>query len=215
MNTKLFRIKRAIAISFGFAVIAGVIGLAVSAASIPTFLGIGTNPESQLHGGPATLTARGLLITPETPPADNAGWHYHPGIILSVVGNNGSANPDRSGLNRGSVTIEDGCGGEQTYGPGQAFEQIGGRVHRAKNLSGEMVEEHNMFINPQGTPITRNLTGRQCGPPLDVDECKGGGWARFDFPLTFANQGACVKYVLRRPATILSVPADPLAFIPE
>jgi hypothetical protein len=43
-------------------------------------------------------------------------------------------------VNRGAVTIEDGCGGSETYGPGQAFEQIGGRIHRAVNYSADTVE---------------------------------------------------------------------------
>jgi hypothetical protein len=208
MKTNLSRIKPALIAGFSFVIVAGVIAFVASAASFPTILGIGNMPESEFHNGPTTLTARQLLITPETPPSDNAGWHYHPGIILSVVGT-------PSQLNQGSVTIEDGCGGEETYAPGQAFEQIGGRVHRAKNLSGLTVEEHNMFINEQGTPITRNLPERRCGPPRNVTECKNDGWEKFDFPVSFRSQGDCIRYVQRRPRTILEIPADPLEFIPE
>lgn len=214
MRTKLSRIKLTLIVSFSFVIASGVIAFVASAASFPTFLGIGNMVYSEIHDGPATLTARKLLITPETPPADNVGWHYHPGIILSVVGNVGSTDPNVDPNNIGSVTIEDGCGGEETFSPGQAFEQIGGRVHRAKNLSGLTVQEHNMFINETGTPITRNLPGRMCGPPKNTAECQNGGWGKFNFPVSFRSQGACTRYVLQRPRTILEVPADPLEFIP-
>ncbi len=207
MKMKLSRIKQTLIISLGLVIVAGVIAFAASAAPFPTILGIGNMFYSEFHDGPTTMTARQLLITPETPPDDNAGWHYHPGVILAVVGT-------PSGTNQGSVTIEDGCGGEETFAPGQAFEQIGGRVHRAKNLSGLTVEEHNMFINEQGTPLTRNLTGRRCGPAKNVEECQNGGWGKFDFPVSFRNQGECTRYVLQRPRTLLSIPADPLEFIP-
>jgi hypothetical protein len=96
-------------------------------------------------------------------------------------------------VNRGAVTIEDGCGGSETYGPGQAFEQIGGRVHRAVNYSAETVEEHNMFINPQSDlRLTVNIPGIAplCGPPLGVNECRNDGWMKFTFPRGFSNQGA-------------------------
>jgi len=32
------------------------------------------------------------------------------------------------------------------------------------------------------------------GPPASRDECKDGGWAKFDFPRTFKNQGDCIQY---------------------
>ena len=209
MKTNQSRIKLTLMLSLGFVIISGVIAFVTSAASFPTILGVGSTLFSEFQGGPSTLTARRLLITPETPPEENTGWHYHPGVILSVVGTVGTPNQ----VNQGSVTIEDGCGGEETYAPGQAFEQIGGRVHRAKNLSGLTVEEHNMFINPQGTPLTRNLTQRQCGPPKNEDECKRGGWMKFDFPRSFRSQGNCIRYVLQRPSTVLTIPADPLESI--
>jgi hypothetical protein len=33
------------------------------------------------------------------------------------------------------------------------------------------------------------------GPPADADACKQGGWAEFEFPRVFKNQGDCVKFV--------------------
>ena len=160
--------------------------------SIPTILGFGDTPHSEVIGEPARLTARRLLILPNTPPS---AWHYHPGALLSVVGNEGSPTPN---VNRGAVTIEDGCGESETFGPGQAFEQFGGRVHRAVNYSAETVEEHNMFINPQSdTRLTVNIPGnvQLCGPPKDVNECKNDGWMKFTHPRTFSSQGDCVQYM--------------------
>lgn len=183
MKTTTQRIKLALVICLSVVALFGVIAYAAT----PTILGEGTMPYSEVIDGPAKLTARRLIIPINDPPSS---WHYHPGTLLSVVG---------TAENRGSVTIEDGCGGSETFGPGQAFEQIGGRVHRAVNYSGQTVEEHNMFINPLGTPLTVNLPGQLCGPPKDVKECKDGGWMKFTHPRSFSNQGDCVQSVLHRP----------------
>lgn len=188
-TTPLTRIKLALGVCLGVMALCGVIAYAAT----PTILGVGTTPFSAVVGGPAQLTARRLIIPVNDPPSN---WHYHPGTLLSVVGNQGSPAP---GVNLGSVTIEDGCGGAETYGPGQAFEQAGGRVHRAVNYSGDTVEEHNMFVNPASdTRLTVNIPGNQqlCGPPLGVDECKDDGWAKFTFPRSFGSQGECVQFML-------------------
>jgi hypothetical protein len=184
-------IKKLVLLLAGLSVV-GLFCVVAYAQSIPTILGFGDTPHSQVVDGPARLTARRLLILPGTPPS---AWHYHPGILLSVIGNEGSPAPN---VNRGAVTIEDGCGGSETYGPGQAFEQMGGRVHRAVNYSAETVEEHNMFINRQDDlRLTVNIPGDAplCGPPLSVNECKTDGWMNFTFPRSFSSQGACIQYV--------------------
>jgi quercetin dioxygenase-like cupin family protein len=185
------RVHLTLGIGLSALIVCGVVAYAATS----TILGVGTMPHSEIIDGPATLTARRLTI----PPGEVGAWHYHPGVILSVVG---------TSTNTGAVTIEDGCGGSETFAPGQAFEQIGGRVHRASNLTGETVEEHNMFINPQGTPLTVNIPNneRLCGPARSVDECLRGGWENFNFPDTFPNQGACISFVLKRPRTSLLVP---------
>src|SRR5262249_53224027 len=126
--------------------------------------------------------------------------HSHPGYVFNVV-------------KEGAIVVEDGCGGEATYSTGQAFEVMGGRVHRAKNNGAVNAVEYNMFINPAGTPLTV-FTGppgnrpRRCGPPSNVDECKNDGWAIFDYPRTFSNQGECIDYVLHRPRIVLTVPEN-------
>jgi len=147
-------------------------------------LGSGTIAHSEVSGGPATFVFRRLV----TPPGEIGPWHYHPGKMFNIV-------------NRGTVFVEDGCGGGATYTAGQAFEKIGGRVHRAVNPGTEECEEHNLFINPQGSPSTvftpNNV--RLCGPARSVEECKDGGWTNFNHPTGFSNQGECVDYVLQQP----------------
>jgi TolB protein len=35
----------------------------------------------------------------------------------------------------------------------------------------------------------------QTGPPQNADQCKNGGWMRFDVPRVFKDQGDCIQYV--------------------
>ena len=167
----------------------------VHAAVIPTILGVGNIPASEMfQGGPSRFTARHLITTP----GDVGDWHSHPGYVFNVVVH-------------GEIIVEDGCGGIETYGVGSAFEVMDGRVHRAINNGVEDAVEYNMFVNPAGTPLTV-FTGpagnrpRRCGPPKNVEECKDGGWTMFDYPQVFANQGACIEYVRHRPKVLLTVP---------
>lgn len=192
MKTKTFSRLVVIAISLGVALL-GVIAYAQT-----NILAVGTIPHSELFDGPATVTVRTLTIAPGA----SLAWHYHPGYAFNVV-------------KSGTLTVEDGCGGdEETLTPGQAFEEMDGRVHRAKNLSTtESVEVYNTFIMPQGKPTTRNILGnvRRCGPPEDVAECKDDGWMKFDFPRSFIDQGDCVQFMRHRPRNTIPVPEDPLA----
>lgn len=183
-----------IAISLG-AVLFGVIAYAATT----LILAVGTIPNSQLFDGPATVTVRTLTIKP----GETLAWHYHPGYAFNVV-------------KSGTLTVEDGCGGEETLTPApgleSAFEEMDGRVHRAKNLSAtEDVVVYNTFIVPQGKPTTVNIPGneRRCGPPSDVNECKDDGWAKFTHPRSFIDQGDCVDYVRHRARIVLPVPEDP------
>ena len=109
-------------------------------------------------------------------------------------------------------TLKTPIGGVQAYSVGQAFETSEGRVHRAYNLGDVDAVESNMFVGPPGRPITVFIPGneRRCGPPSTVDECKGDGWASFNFPSPFANQGQCIEYVNHRARITLLVPEDPL-----
>jgi quercetin dioxygenase-like cupin family protein len=176
----------------------GIILLGATAyASVTQLLAVGTIPQSELFDGPATVTVRTLTIKP----GEVLPWHYHPGYAFNVV---------KSGI----LTVEDGCGGpDESLTPGQAFEEVEGHVHRAKNLSAtEDVVVYNTFIVPQGRPTTVNIPNneRRCGPPSDVDECKDDGWAKFTQPRSFSDQGDCVQYVRHRPRLVLPVPEDPI-----
>ena len=178
-----------------------VVALGVALLGIPAYsavievIAVGTIPHSELFDGPATVTVRKLTIRP----GEVLAWHYHPGYAYNVI-------------KSGTLTVEDGCGGEETLTPGQAFEETDGRVHRAKNLSTtEDVVVYNTFIVPQGKPTTMNITNneRRCGPPSNVNECSDDGWMMFTQPRSFSNQGDCVQYVRHRPRIVLPVPEDP------
>ena len=95
---------------------------------------------------------------------------------------------------------------------GQAFETSEGRVHRAYNLGAENAMEYNMFVGPPDRPITVNIPNNEqrCGPPSTVAECHNGGWATFNHPAPFVNQGECVAYVNHRKRITVLVPEDPL-----
>ena len=168
----------------------------IAYAQATNVLAVGRIAQSALFNGPATVTVRTLTISP----GNSLAWHYHPGYAFNVV-------------KSGTLTVEDGCGGVETLLPGDAFEEMDGRVHRAKNLSTtEPVVVYNTFIAPEGKPTTRNIPGneRRCGPPEDVDECKNDGWLNFTHPQSFISQGQCVDFVRHRSRNVIAVPEDPL-----
>jgi quercetin dioxygenase-like cupin family protein len=139
--------------------------------------GVGTMAFFAPFGGPATMTARSLFI--------NAGevlpWHVHAGIGAYTI------------VKTGTLTVEDGCGGEIVYPQGSAFIEPTGRVHRGK-AGAEAVETVQTFLVPLGTGISQNVP-KACGQPLTVDECKDHGWSDFNYPRTFSNQGDCINFV--------------------
>ncbi|MCA1582678.1 MAG: cupin domain-containing protein [Acidobacteria bacterium] len=175
MKTNLWRKSVAIAVGLG-AVLFGI----TAYAAVSQVIAVGVIPFSELFGGPATVTVRRLTIAP----GEVLAWHYHPGRAYNVI-------------KRGTLTVEDGCGGEEVLTAGQAFEEVDGRVHRAKNLGREEVEVYNTFIVPEGQPTTMNIANneRLCGPPRTASECEHGGWVSFSHPRSFKNQGDCVQYV--------------------
>lgn len=160
----------------------GVVLFAVTAyAAVTVILAVGTIPHSELFDGPATVTVRTLTIKP----GEVLAWHYHPGPAYNVV-------------KSGTLTVEDGCGGDETFTPGQAFAETNGRIHRAKNLSTtDDVVVYNTFIVPAGQPTTLNIPNNQrlCGPPANVGECKNGNWMNFTHPHTFGSEGDCILYL--------------------
>ena len=185
--------RRGLAIAISVAVL--LVGVTAYAA-VTNILAVGTIPNSELFNGPATVTVRTLTIAP----GEVLPWHYHPGYAYNVV-------------KSGTLTVEDGCGGEESLTPGQAFEEMAGEVHRAKNLSAtEPVVVYNTFVIPAGLPTTRNIPNneRRCGPPSDANECKDGGWLNFNFPSSFESQGQCIDFVRHRPRVTIPLPEDPL-----
>ena len=193
MATKSVKSTLMLAMGAGALVIGGTIAYAVTFERWD-----GISESIGLAGGPARLVARKLV----THVGETTGaWHYHPGYVYNVVA-------------EGTVTVEDGCGDVKQYSAGQAFETSDGRVHRAYNLGQVDAVEYNMFVNigANNATITKPIPNneRRCGPPSTVAECKGAGWAKFDWPKAFASQGECVTYVNNRPTITLLIPADPL-----
>src|SRR5678815_554860 len=151
-------------------------------AAITNVLGVGNIPYSEVLDGPATVTVRTISFAP----GEVGAWHYHPGPLFNVV-------------TQGTVTVEDGCGGEKSYTVGQAFEE-GGRVHRPKNIGGVPTFAYQTFVVPLGNPTTFNIPDnqRQCGPVREVSECMDNGWRNFTFPNAFNNQGECISFIEAR-----------------
>ncbi len=138
----------------------------------------GVFADEQVRVGPISVCPASFAF-----PLQGA-WHYHPGYVMTVV-------------KQGTLTVEDGCGGEEVYVTGQAFEEIPGRVHRGKNLGTEEVQTIQTFILSEGLPTTVQIPGNQplCGPPLTLGDCRDGGWMNFNQPRSFGNQGDCEQYV--------------------
>jgi quercetin dioxygenase-like cupin family protein len=162
-----------------------VVSLGIALLVIPAYssvsetIAVGTMTFSELFGGPATITVRRLTIAP----GEILGWHYHPGVGAYTI------------VKRGTLTVEDGCGGEVVYTAGQAFLEPPNRVHRGKNLTSEEVETVQTFIVPSGSPISIS-TPQRCGQPARKEECMNDGWMNFTHPRSFSNQGDCDQFVL-------------------
>lgn len=171
------RLKKVMVAGLLAALLVGVVTSAYAATSVIS--GSGTIAHFEPFDGPATMTARSLFIgANETLP-----WHQHPGIGAYTI------------VKSGTLTVEDGCGGEVVYPQGTAFIEPPGRVHRGK--AGDVaVETVQTFVVPEGSAFSVNVP-EACGAPLTVDECKGNGWTAFTYPRTFANQGDCVHHVHR------------------
>ncbi|MBA2493129.1 MAG: cadherin-like domain-containing protein [Acidobacteria bacterium] len=56
-----------------------------------------------------------------------------------------------------------------------------------------------LTFNPDQADFDLDGIGDTCdpqtGPPRNKEQCKNGGWMRFDFPRTFRNQGDCIQFV--------------------
>lgn len=78
-----------------------------------------------------------------------------------------------------------------------------GSAGKCKDADGDGVndEEDNCPSTPNPDQADFDLDGEgdacdaETGPPTFKDQCKNGGWMRFDFPRTFNNQGDCIQFV--------------------
>ncbi len=173
---KIFTLRKGLIVALSFCAL--ILGVAVYAATNVT-IADGTYSYFEPFNGPATTRMRTLTIAP----GEVLGWHNHPGVGAYTI------------VKEGTLTSEDGCGGERVYHAGQAFLEPSGRVHRGKNLTSQQVITAQTFIVPVGTPFTID-TGQVCGRPISVNECSHNGWMNFNYPRTFGSQGDCVHFVL-------------------
>jgi quercetin dioxygenase-like cupin family protein len=172
---KINATKKWMTLSAGSAVL---LAITLNAAT-SNVIGVGTMTHSDLFGGPATVIMRTLTFEPE----EVLGWHAHPGIGAYTI------------VTQGTLVVEDGCGGEQTYAAGDAFLEPANRVHRGKNLTTDKIVTAQTFIVPAGSAFSVS-TSHLCGAPLAVDECRNAGWMNFNHPRTFKSQGDCEQYVI-------------------
>jgi len=162
-----------IATSVGLALVGATLYAAVS-----TVIAVGVMAESDLFDGPASITMRTLEIES----GEVLGWHYHSGVGAYTI------------VTTGTLTVEDGCGGETIYGSGEAFLEPPGRVHRGKNLGNTEVVTAQTFIVPLGMPNSVSVPQR-CGPPAVLADCRAGTWEQYTHPRAFSNQGDCERFV--------------------
>ncbi len=170
------RLKRVIVIGLGVLLLGGAASVYAATSVIR---GVGTMAHFGPFGGPAPMPSRSLFIDAN----EVLPWHQHPGIGAYTI------------VKTGTLTVEDGCGGEVVYPQGTAFIEPPGRVHRG--IAGDVaVETVQTFLVPAGSAFSVNVP-EACGAPLVVNECKRNGWSAFTYPRTFANQGDCIRYLKR------------------
>jgi hypothetical protein len=62
----------------------------------------------------------------------------------------------------------------------------------------------------RGVVEVSETTNTDAGRGAPSRECDGDGWASFNHPAAFADQGKCVAYVNDRPQIPVLVPEDPI-----
>jgi quercetin dioxygenase-like cupin family protein len=142
---KIVTLRKGLIVALSFCAL--ILGVAVYAATNVT-IAQGTMSYFGPFGGPADIRMRTLTIAS----GEVLGWHYHPGVGAYTI------------VKQGTLTVEDGCGGEQVYTAGQAFLEPAFRVHRGKNLTTGEVITAQTFIVPHGSPFTVD-TAQVCGHP--------------------------------------------------
>lgn len=166
--------KLIFAVSFCLVTLLGITAYALTS----TRLAIGTIDFYPPLDGPADVgMSKGTLE-----PGETNGWHVHPGVLYVVV-------------TKGTLTFESGCGDVHVYPAGAAFTEQETDVHRAVNYGTDQLEFFATGIRPAGSPGRINFDGPRCGPPTSRDQCKDGGWMKFNLPRSFDNEGDCVSFV--------------------
>ena len=88
-------------------------------------------------------------------------------------------------------TVGDACDNCLGQNPDQADVDGDGKPDACDNCP--------FIANPDQADFDNDAIGDACdletGPPTDKDQCKNGGWERFDIPRTFKNQGDCIQFV--------------------
>lgn len=166
--------KHKIVLSLCFLTVCAVTAYAVTSVR----LALGTIPSSELFNGPADIAISQITMQP----GEVIPWHYHPGRTYVIV-------------KSGTITEDNGCGGSEVFTAGQALEEPIPRVHQVRNTGTVPAELFATIIVPAGQPRTINTAGPLCGPPTKKSECKNGGWMNFNFPISFANQGECIRFL--------------------
>jgi len=138
----------------------------------------GTIAHLDIFDGPAEVSIRKNTFQP----GDAGPWHYHPGPVYVIV-------------TAGTLTEIEGCGDVKQYSAGDAFHEPAGSVHQVTNQGTVPAEYYTTGIVPVGQPTRIVVDGPQCAP-TSVDQCKEGGWMRFNSPRSFENQGDCVSFVI-------------------
>ena len=153
--------------------------LGVTAYALTTTpLAAGTVDFFAPFGGPANVRMSKTTMSV----GETNGWHSHPGLVYVIV-------------KSGTLTFESGCGDVHVYSAGQAFTEQATDIHRAVNYGPDPLEFYATLVVPAGSPSRINYGGPLCGPPADKNECKNGGWSKFNYPRSFVDQGDCVSFV--------------------